>query len=141
VLVDADDVAQDALCSLLRAARRRPVPMTPEYVAKAAANHVVDASRSAYRAWARRTTDDIPADMPDLTAGPEELAVRSAMARQVASWLDQLSPTQRQVVVLRVALGMSAEETAAAVGSTPGAVRVHQHRALVRLRELAGGAR
>ena len=33
-----------------------------------------------------------------------------------------------------MAVGLSAEETAAAVGSTPGAVRVTQHRALNRLR-------
>ena len=34
----------------------------------------------------------------------------------------------------RVVVGGSAEETAEAVGSTPGAVRVAQHRALGRLR-------
>jgi RNA polymerase sigma-70 factor (ECF subfamily) len=33
-----------------------------------------------------------------------------------------------------VVVGLSAEETAEAVGSTPGAVRVAQHRALGRLR-------
>jgi RNA polymerase sigma-70 factor (ECF subfamily) len=36
--------------------------------------------------------------------------------------------------LLRVVVGLSAEETAEAVGSTPGAVRVAQHRALARLR-------
>ncbi|MFD7659655.1 RNA polymerase subunit sigma, partial [Actinosynnema sp. NPDC059797] len=35
--------------------------------------------------------------------------------------------------------GMSAEETAEMVGSTPGAVRVAQHRALLRLRKVLGG--
>jgi RNA polymerase sigma-70 factor (ECF subfamily) len=33
-------------------------------------------------------------------------------------------------------VGLSAEETAEAVGSTPGAVRVAQHRALTQLRKL-----
>ena len=42
---------------------------------------------------------------------------------------------QREIVVLRVVVGLSAEETAEAVGSTPGAVRVAQHRALARLRK------
>jgi RNA polymerase sigma-70 factor (ECF subfamily) len=37
--------------------------------------------------------------------------------------------------VLRLAAGMSMEETAQAVGSTSGAVRVTQHRALGRLRK------
>jgi hypothetical protein len=36
--------------------------------------------------------------------------------------------------VLRVGMGLSAAETAQVVGSTPGAVRVLQHRALTRLR-------
>jgi RNA polymerase sigma-70 factor (ECF subfamily) len=45
-----------------------------------------------------------------------------------------LSPAQREVLVLRVAVGLSAEETASALGSTPGAVRHIQHHALERIR-------
>ena len=41
--------------------------------------------------------------------------------------------------MLRIAVGLSAEETAQVVGSTPGAVRVTQHRALNRLRGVIGG--
>jgi hypothetical protein len=40
------------------------------------------------------------------------------------------------VLVLRLAVGVSAEQTAEAIGSTPGAVRVTQHRALLRLRRI-----
>jgi RNA polymerase sigma-70 factor (ECF subfamily) len=40
------------------------------------------------------------------------------------------------VLVLRVAVGVSAEEAAQAVGSTSGAVRVTQYRALARLQRL-----
>ena len=54
--------------------------------------------------------------------------------------LDELPDPQREILVLRVALGMSAEETAGAVGSTPGAVRVAQHRAITRLRSSLAGA-
>lgn len=39
------------------------------------------------------------------------------------------------MLVLRLIVGLSAEETADAVGSTPGAVRVAQHRALARLKD------
>ena len=38
--------------------------------------------------------------------------------------------------MLRLAVGASAEETAEAIKSTPGAVRVTQHRALLRLRRI-----
>ena len=37
-------------------------------------------------------------------------------------------------MIMIVALGMSTEETAVALGMTPGAVRVAQHRALTKLR-------
>jgi len=37
--------------------------------------------------------------------------------------------------VLRIVVGLSAEETAEIVGASPGAVRVAQHRALIRLRK------
>lgn len=45
-----------------------------------------------------------------------------------------LSPAQREVLVLRVAVGLSLEETASALDSSPGAVRQVQHHALDRLR-------
>ena len=45
-----------------------------------------------------------------------------------------LPEKQREILILRVVVGMSAEETAEAVGSTAGAVRVAQHRALARLK-------
>jgi RNA polymerase sigma-70 factor (ECF subfamily) len=49
--------------------------------------------------------------------------------------LGVLPDKQREILILRVVNGLSAEETAEAVGSTPGAVRVAQHRALARLRK------
>jgi len=50
--------------------------------------------------------------------------------------LARLSDDQRTVVLLRVVAGLSTEETAEVVGKRPGAVRVLQHRALGRLREI-----
>ena len=48
--------------------------------------------------------------------------------------LEILPDKQREILILRVVVGLSAEETAEAVGSTAGAVRVAQHRALARLK-------
>jgi RNA polymerase sigma-70 factor (ECF subfamily) len=48
--------------------------------------------------------------------------------------MEILPEKQREIVRLRVMVGLSAEETAEAIGSTPGAVRVAQHRALGKLR-------
>ncbi|MEU5692502.1 sigma factor-like helix-turn-helix DNA-binding protein [Actinosynnema sp. NPDC020468] len=50
------------------------------------------------------------------------------------AFLRGLPVGQREILLLRVAVGLSTEETAHAVGSTPNAVRVAQHRALAALR-------
>ncbi|MCP2092162.1 Sigma-70, region 4 [Actinosynnema pretiosum] len=54
--------------------------------------------------------------------------------------LGVLPEKQREILLLRVVVGLSAEEVAVAVGSTPGAIRVAQHRALVRLRKALQGS-
>jgi RNA polymerase sigma-70 factor, ECF subfamily len=51
--------------------------------------------------------------------------------------LDELPREQREIMVLRVAVRLTAEQTAEAMGYTAGAVRVAQHRALTRLRMAA----
>jgi len=48
--------------------------------------------------------------------------------------MQQLPVQQREILTLRVAVGLSTEETAAALGMSPGAIRVAQHRALTKLR-------
>lgn len=49
--------------------------------------------------------------------------------------LSALSGAQREILWLRVVLGLSAEQTANLLGSTPDAIRLAQHRALEVLRE------
>ena len=51
--------------------------------------------------------------------------------------LAQLPDTQQEILRLRVGRrGLSADETAQALGMTAGAVRVAQHRGLAKLRHL-----
>ncbi len=52
--------------------------------------------------------------------------------------LDRLPAAQRDVVILRTVVGLSAEETAEAVSMSPSGVRLAQHRALEVLRETMG---
>lgn len=61
--------------------------------------------------------------------------MQADLSRRMNDLLHVLPEKQRDIVLLRVVVGLSAEETAEAVGSTPGAVRVAQHRALARLRK------
>ncbi|AZA14245.1 sigma-70 family RNA polymerase sigma factor [Corynebacterium choanae] len=98
-----------------------------------ASNKVADAHRFAGRDKAH-PTDELP-ESPD-TATPEAYALVEDGSNRVRALLDSLSDKAREIIVLRVFVGLSAEETAAIVGSTPGAVRVAQHRALSSLRTL-----
>jgi RNA polymerase sigma-70 factor (ECF subfamily) len=70
-------------------------------------------------------------------AGPEDTVVAAAEAAAATALLDLLPPAHRELLLLRVVAGLSAEETGAALGMSPGAVRVAQHRALARLRTLS----
>jgi RNA polymerase sigma-70 factor (ECF subfamily) len=74
----------------------------------------------------------------DLADGPEEVAVRASDAEHARALLDVLPDALRELMVLRIAVGLTAEETGRALGMSAGAVRVAQHRALQRLRAVAG---
>ena len=132
--VSADDVAQEVCLAVLTALpgyRDQGRPFLA-FVYGIAAHKVVDAHR-----WAARSradpTDELPEEL-DPRDGPEQRALNGALSVQMGALLDILPAKQREILVLRVVVGLSAEETAEAVGSTPGAVRVAQHRALSKLR-------
>lgn len=97
-----------------------------------AAHKVADAHRAA----ARNKSDpmDVVPERYSGEAGPEQMAIDSESAARMNALLQILPEKQREILILRVVVGMSAEETAEAVGSTAGAVRVAQHRALARLK-------
>src|SRR4051794_13102030 len=48
----------------------------------------------------------------------------------------ELTGPEREVLVLRLVVGLSAEQTARVLGCSPMSVRIAQHRALDRLRDL-----
>jgi RNA polymerase sigma-70 factor, ECF subfamily len=48
--------------------------------------------------------------------------------------IDGLPPRQREIIRLRLVVGLSALETAERLGMAPAAVRLAQHNALARLR-------
>lgn len=132
----ADDVAQEVCLAVLSALPRYRDEGRPfeAFVFGIAAHKVVDAQRAAVRAAV--PTEEMP-DEPDRRPGPEEQAVLRSEATTVRLLMDRLPAQQRELLVLRVAVGLSAEETGRALGMSAGAVRVAQHRALARLRVLA----
>ena len=98
-----------------------------------AAHKVADAMRVAGRVKAD-PVEQIP-EVVQVTGGPEQSALDADASRQMKALLALIPEKQREVLILRLVVGLSAEETADAVGSTPGAVRVAQHRALAKLKE------
>ncbi|GHJ48889.1 RNA polymerase sigma factor ShbA [Catellatospora sp. TT07R-123] len=138
----ADDVSQDVCMALLQALpryREQGVPFAA-FVYTVAARKVADAQRAAVRHLAA-ARPDTPPERADHTPGPEQRALDRDQARRLALLLGQLPDTQREIIVLRVAVGLSADEVGLSLNMTAGAVRVAQSRALARLRALADDLR
>lgn len=134
----AEDVAQDVCEAVLAALSRFRDEGRPflAFVYGIAARKVADARRSARRA--RLTTVPVVPEAPDRALGPEDRALAADLAARLSVLLDRLSATQREIVVLRVGVGLTAEQVGTLLGMSAGAVRLAQHRALARLRALAG---
>jgi RNA polymerase sigma-70 factor (ECF subfamily) len=74
-------------------------------------------------------------DLPD-RADPQADLVATETAELLRRGLASLPRLQREVFLLRTQQGAGYVEIAAALGSTPGAARVHYHHAVKRLKEL-----
>ncbi|SDL25251.1 RNA polymerase sigma-70 factor, ECF subfamily [Nonomuraea maritima] len=132
----ADDVAQEVCIAVLSALPRYRDMGRPfaSFVFGIASHKVADALRSSVRSAV--PTQDLP-DGPDEGPGPEETVVRYIEVEHARRLLAKLPDNQRELLLLRVVSGLSAEETGNVLGMSPGAVRVAQHRALARLRQMA----
>ncbi len=135
----ADDVAQDICVAVLQA--------LPHYhdrggsflfvVRAIASNKVADAFRLLARERSRPTPDP-PERSSDDRDDPEPRSLNAELGRELNRLLRQLPTRQRDILLLRVVAGLSTRETARALGLSPANVRTSQHRALARLRTLAG---
>ena len=138
--LSADDVAQEVCLAAIQALPRYQDQGRPflAFVYGIASHKVADAHRAAARNRSEPT--DVVPERSSLDAGPEQMALQSDSAARMNRLLAVLPEKQREILTLRIVVGLSAEETAEAVGSTPGAVRVAQHRALARLKNEIAGA-
>lgn len=132
--LSADDVAQEVCLAAIQALPRYRDQGRPfmAFVYGIASHKVADAHRAAARNRSD-PTDAVP-ERYSLESGPEQQVIQSDSAARMNKLLQVLPEKQREILTLRIVVGLSAEETADAVGSTPGAVRVAQHRALARLK-------
>ncbi len=139
----AEDVAQDvaqevcmAVHTGLRTYADRGLPFEA-FVYSVAAHKTADAQRMLIRG--PQAVADVP-DAVDLTAGPEDATIVRDEAARAMALIRTLPVQQQEILTLRVAVGLSTQETAAALGMTTGAIRVAQHRALNKLRTLIAEA-
>ena len=138
--LSADDVAQEVCLAAIQALPRYQDQGRPflAFVYGIASHKVADAHRAAARNRSEPT--DVVPERSSVEAGPAQMALQSDSAARMNRLLAVLPEKQREILTLRIVVGLSAEETAQAVGSTPGAVRVSQHRALARLKSEIAGA-
>ena len=130
----ADDVAQEVCLAVARAMPKfdeKGVPFMA-FVFRIAANKIVDARRMHSRDLAQ-PTDEMP-DEEEVSQTPESEILLLDSCNEVSGLLDLLSDKAREIITLRVFGGYSAEETAQILGTSAGAVRVAQFRALAKLR-------
>jgi RNA polymerase sigma-70 factor (ECF subfamily) len=78
------------------------------------------------------------AALADGGVDPEELAIERLEGTRVLAALGELSPDQRDVLLLRMAGGLTAPEVAEILGKTTGAVKALQHRGLASLARVLG---
>lgn len=141
----ADDVAQEVCLSILKALPDfRPKHDSFLYFVRSVAAEQVDGARR-FVGWSHakqlRPIEPLPLPPvplrrvaePPLPAAPVR---RIDLGEQMQHLISLLPRRLQEVLVLRVVVGLSTTETAEAVGMSPGAVRVAQHRALTRLRTL-----
>jgi RNA polymerase sigma-70 factor (ECF subfamily) len=139
--LEADDVAQSVLTAVFQGLSRYQDQGRTfiSWVYGIAAHKVLDAQRDAATHNTRTLLTDHAVEGIDPAPGPAE----QAEAVELAGWMSQLLATtlptvQREIVVLRVAVGMTAGEVADVLGMSAGAVRVAQSRALATLRARVG---
>lgn len=129
----AEECVAETFARLLEAFRRGQGPRQSlrAYLYRMAHNWLTDQFRSFRGNVPLDTAAPLAAsDDPALEA---ETRIRQQAVRQA---LFQLTPAQRQVILLRYVEGWDLEEVAHAVQKPVGAVKALQHRAIARLRRL-----
>jgi RNA polymerase sigma-70 factor (ECF subfamily) len=132
---DIEDLVQDTLFRAFRGLDRwRGEASFRSWLFTIAGNLVRDGFR---RRKGREVISLEDRDLPDRADPDAELAA-GELAERLRAELGRLPRLQREVFLLRAQEGTPYEEIAAALGTTPGAARVHYHHAVKRLKELVG---
>ncbi len=134
---DAEDLTEEVFMRVLEAIKRfqhREAPFSA-WLFRIAHNAVISQRR---KETARGRSSQLNDGMSIDTAGPEELVESRVALSEVMKAAKSLPDAQRQVISLRFAAGLTVAETARAMGKGEGNVKVIQHKAIKKLREMMG---
>jgi len=132
---DAEDLTEDVFIRVLDALGRfewRQAPFSA-WIFRIAHNAIVSHQR---RDGARGRQAPLLPTLPVKAQGPEEMVEARLTLDEVMRATENLPDAQRQVIALRFGAGLSVAETARALGKGEGNVKVIQHKAIAKLREL-----
>nr|WP_217918847.1 RNA polymerase sigma factor [Myxococcus sp. AM010] len=132
--VDVEDLLQEAYLRLLTAVKGyRGESRFRTFFYRVCSNVALSHLR-----WKRRRPEDSVWELPETAAegeDPERVASRRQAARLVELALERLKPKKRIVFVYYELCGMSPDEIAEAVGSSPNTVRSRLHHARLEFNE------
>lgn len=132
---DAEDLTEEVFMKVLEAISRfewREAPFSA-WLFRIAHNAVISQRRKdGARGRSAPLTEGLALDHQ----GPDELVENRLALRDIMDAAQKLPDAQRQVIALRFGAGLSVAETARAMNKGEGNVKVIQHKAIAKLREL-----
>ena len=137
----AEDLTGTAFVSAIESLPRfrGPVEALGGWLFQIARHDLYDHRRKQSRSRIESLDENLTeATRSDATVDPEELAIERLEGSRVLAALRELSTDQREVLLLRMAGGLTAPEVAAILGKTTGAVKALQHRGLASLARVLG---
>ncbi len=134
VASEAEDIAEEVFVGALQSVASLRATDESGFLAwlfQIARNKMADHLRRQYRRPSEPLDPEVEISDPSPT--PEEEALRSDEARSLREALSELTSEQREVIILKFALGYDNARAAAILGKSSGAINQLQHRALLAL--------
>ena len=126
----AEDVVQEAFCGLYRRWSHLTDPGSAVHYVRSA---VLNQCRSVLRRRTASQAQRQAASNPESVRSAESAVLTREERDEIMRAVRRLPPRQREALVLRFYLDLSAEETATTMGISPSSVRSATHRALASL--------
>ena len=132
---DAEDLTEEVFLRVLDAIERfqwREAPFSA-WLFRIAHNAVISQRR---KDGARGRSSPLSEALAVDSQGPEEMVENRLALNEIMKAAETLPEAQRRVISLRFAAGLTVAETARAMGKGEGNVKVIQHKAIAKLREM-----